>query len=72
MHTNKKNSVLPPLLYKSNTKINYFRVTNKDILPIIKSLDTSKSHGFDNISIKMINICSESVTIPLKTTFEEY
>ena len=67
----KHNSVLPPLLYKTNTRINSFRVTNKDILSIIKSLDSSKSHGFDNISIKMIKICSESVTIPLKIIFEE-
>ena len=60
------NSVLTPLLYKTNTKINSFRATNKDILSIIKSLDSRKSHGYDNISIKMIKICSESVTIPLK------
>ena len=50
------NSVLPPLLYKTNTRIN--------------SLDSSKSHGCDNISIKMIKICSESVTIPLKIISE--
>ena len=43
----------------------------KQIFLIIKSLDSSKSHGHDNISIKMIKICSESVTIPLKILFEE-
>ena len=67
----KYNSVLPPLLYKTNTGIRFFRVTNKDILSIIKSLDSTKSHGYDNISIKMIKICSESVAIPLKIIFEE-
>ena len=67
----KSNIVLPPLLYQTNTRINYFRVTNKDILSIIKSLDWSKSHGYNIISIKMIKICSESVTIPLKIIFEE-
>ena len=67
----KDNSVLPPLLYKTNTRIKSFRVTNNDILSIIKSLDSSKSHGFDDISIKMIKICSESVAIPLKIIFEE-
>ena len=41
----KNNSVLPPLLYKTNTS---FRVANKDILSIIKSLDSGKSHGYDN------------------------
>ena len=49
-----KNSVLPPILYKTNTKKNYFCVTNKDILSIIKSLDSGKSHACD-ISIKRIN-----------------
>ena len=38
---------------------------------MIKSLDSSKSHGYDNILIKTINICSESVTTPLKIIFEE-
>ena len=68
MNIYKNNSVSPPLLYKTNTRINYFRVTNKDILSIIKSLD--KSHGYDNISVKMRKICSESVTIALKIIFE--
>ena len=64
-------SVLPLLLYKTNTRINSFCVTSKDTLSIIKSLDSSKSHGFDNISIKTIKLCSESVTIPLKIILEE-
>ena len=38
----KSNIVLPPLLYKTSTSINSFRVINKDILSIIKSLDSSK------------------------------
>ena len=67
----KNNSVLPPLLYKTNNRINSFCVTNKDILSIIKSLDSSKPHGYDNISIKMIKICRESITIPLKIIFAE-
>ena len=69
----KKNSVLPPLLYKTNMRISYFHVTNKDILSIIKSLalDSHESHGYDNVSVKMIKICSESVTIPSKIMFQE-
>ena len=44
---------------------------NKNILSIINSLDSNKAHGCDNISIKMIKICNESVTIPLKIISEE-
>ena len=68
----KKNSVLSALLYKTNTRINSFPVTNRDILSIIKSLNSSKSHGYDNILIKVIKICNESVTIALNIIiFEE-
>ena len=68
----KNNSVLPPVLYKTNTtRISSFRVTNKDILSMIKSLDSSRSHGYDNISIKMIKICSELATISTRIIFEE-
>ena len=67
----KNNSRLPPFIYKTNTRIHCFCVMNKNILSIINSLDSSKAHGYDNISIKMIKICNESVIIPLKIIFEE-
>ena len=38
---------------------------------IIKALDSSKAHGYDNSSIKMIKFCEESITMPLKIIFEE-
>ena len=68
----KNNSRLPPFVYKTrSTRIHSFCATNKDILSIINSLNSSKAHGYDNISIKMIKICNEAVTIPLKIIFEE-
>ena len=61
----KKDSVLPHFLYKTNTRINSFRVTNKDILSLIilLLLDSIKCCGYDNISVKMIRTCGESLTI---------
>ena len=38
---------------------------------IIKKIDRAKTHGCDNISIKMIKICSEFLTVPLKIIFEQ-
>ena len=43
----------------------------RDILSIINSLSSSKAHRYVNRSIKMIKICNELVTIPLKIIFEE-
>ena len=38
---------------------------------IIKNLDPAKAHGCGNISIKMIKVCSESLTVTLKIIFEQ-
>ena len=38
---------------------------------IIKALDSSKAHGYENLSIKMVKLCEKSITIPLKLIFEE-
>ena len=47
-------STLPPFLYRTNAKTTSVYVTKEDILLIIKTLDSSKTHGWDNISIEMI------------------
>ena len=67
----KNNSVLPPLLYKTNTRITSFLVSNKDILSIIYSLDSSRSHGYVIVSVRMLKNCKESVTIPFKILFQK-
>ena len=69
--TIKKVSVLPPFSYKTNTRTNSFKFTESDILSIIKALDSTKAHGYDNLSIRMIKMCSESITLPLKIIFQE-
>ena len=63
-------SCLPSFSYRTGSRIKSFRVTENDILAIIKTLDPNKAHGCDNISIKMIKICSQSLTLPLKIIFE--
>ena len=67
----KNSSVLPLLLYRTNARITSFDIKEEDISLIIKNLDLAKVHGCDNISIKMIKICSESLTVPLKIMFEQ-
>ena len=34
-------------------------------------MSSAKGHGCDNISIKMIKICRESLTVPLRILFEQ-
>ena len=67
----KNASVLPPFSYKTNTRVNSFKATESDILLIIKPLGSTKAHGYDNLSIRMIKMCSESTTLSLKIIFQE-
>ena len=44
------------------------------ILELIRSLDSNKAHGCDDVSILMLKICDEAIVLPLKliyTTFLE-
>ena len=63
-------SCLPSFSYRTWSRIKSFHVTENDILAIIKTLDPNKAHDCDNIFIKMIKICSQSLTLPLKIIFE--
>ena len=63
-------SCLPSFSYRTGNMIKSFHVTENDILAIIKTLDPDKARGCDNISIKMIKICSQSLTLPLKIILE--
>ena len=40
-------------------------------ISLIKKLDPGKDHRCENISIKMIKICSDSLTAPLRIIFEQ-
>ena len=56
-------SCLPSFSYRTRSRIKSFQVTENDILAIIKTLDPNKAHGCDNIFIKMIQICSQSLIL---------
>ena len=60
------------LFHIERSRIKSFQVTENDILAIIKTLDPNKAHGCDNISIKMIKICSQSLLLSLKIISEHY
>ena len=40
-----------------------------DIVKIIRSLDQNKTHGHDEISIRMIKLCASSISKPLHLIF---
>ena len=61
----KNKSVLPPLEYKTNGRLASVNTEKKkDISLISKNLDLENAHGWDNMSIRMIQLCGKAVAEP--------
>ena len=41
-----------------------------DVIKIIRALDVNKAHGHDNILVRMIKLCTNSVAHPLTLMFQ--
>ena len=50
--------------------LNSFDIKDDDILPIIKNLNIDKDHGWDQLSIRMIKTCGDSINFLLKLIFK--
>ena len=64
------NSELPPLMFRTNSRISSVDITCNEINNIIAGLNTNKAHGPDNISVNMIKLCGNNLCVPLKIIFE--
>ena len=52
-------SVLPPLEYKTNGRLASVNIKEGNIYLLLKNLNPVKGHGWDNISIRMIQLCGK-------------
>ena len=64
-------STLPAFRPRCPTLLQGVHVDREKILNIIRSLDTKKAHGCDDISISMIKICDSAIVEPLCLIFEK-
>ena len=62
-------SVLPPLVYHTTKTLSSFVIKIDEIKDILKVLKTNKAHGPDNISVSMIQLCGEDISVPLRIIF---
>ena len=63
-------STLPPLTIRTDKRLLPLKINEDDILSIMKSLNSNKSHGWDKLSIKMIKMCDKTLVYPLKLIFK--
>ena len=64
------NSKLPEnQTYVTSTKLSSAKFEDTEIINIIRSLNVSKAHGHDDISIRMLQICDSAIVKPLSIIF---
>ena len=63
-------STLPVFVQFTQSSLDTIIIKHEDILNIIKNLNVNKAHGPDNISGRMIELCGESITMPLCIIFK--
>ena len=65
------NSTLPAFCRRCSTPLQSVDIDREKVLNSIRSLDTNKGHGCDDISISMIKICHSAIVEPLCLIFEK-
>ena len=64
-------STLPHAVSNAPTvELSSFQFNDQDILKIIRALHVNKAHGCDDISIRMIKICDQSIVKPLSIIYQ--
>ena len=63
-------SELPSTSIPNTSLLNGFSISDEKILNIIRSLDSNKAHGWDDISVRMIKMCDDILLLPLRLIFE--
>ena len=64
-------SLPPSLMYETNLRLSSISFTDRDILKTIKSLNVSRAHEYDDISIRMLKICDSEIVRPLSLIFKD-
>ena len=64
-------STLPEFSFLTQHRISEVELSSQRISKIISDLNPNKARGFDNISIKMIQLCGDTIVFPLKLIFTD-
>ena len=56
--------------YTTEQQIQSITFSESDVIKIIRTLDVNKAHGHDNISVRMIKLCINSVDHSLTLIFQ--
>ena len=63
-------STLSKFKYRTDKRLNSFTINENSIFLIIKNLNADKAHEWNNISIRMIQLCGKEIILPLQLLFK--
>ena len=63
-------SVLPPLKHHTSSLLSDIKIEPDKIVEIILSLNIKKAHGCDGISMAMLKLCPDEISVPLSIIFQ--
>ena len=63
-------SIIAGISYKTDKRTRDINLLPSDLSKIIKNLNPNKAHGHDNISVKMIQMCGDTIIPPLTLIFD--
>ena len=63
-------SIIPEISYKTDKRTRDINFLPSDLSKIIKNLYPNKALGHDNISVKMIQMCGDTIIPPLTLIFD--
>ena len=63
------NNDLPSIPFKTRSKLLNFQIDQGKLLKILNSLNSSKASGPDDISIRMLQLCPNTLSLILKCLF---
>ena len=64
-------SVLPVRISRTNSSISHIVITRELIIDIINKFNPKKAHGYDQISVAMLQLCASEISIPLQLIFQK-
>ena len=64
------NSQIPDsVVFNTEVRLSSISCEDNNILKIIRNLEISKAHGFDDISVRMVKLCEDSLVKPFSIIF---
>ena len=64
-------SILPEVTYKTNASVYHINITINHIVDIIMKMNSNKAGGYDEISVRMLQLCPSEVASPLQIIFQK-